>query len=107
MTQKEKILSILDDENWHCTNEFYASYMADPRKRLHELRQKFTLEWRWCEQHDHKGSKEWRLMSSPDHKTEAPTQPPEITIEEYLDLTFGPAVKQKIIKEAFLQTSLF
>ena len=70
MTQKEKILSILEDGNWHCTNEFYASYMADPRKRLHELRQKFTLEWRWCQQHDHKKSKEWHLIGREEKKVE-------------------------------------
>jgi hypothetical protein len=65
-SQQTKILNLLDDGKWHCTSEFYAMYIADPRKRLHELReQKQPLEWRWCKTHDyHAGQqKEWRLNS--------------------------------------------
>ena len=63
MTQHEKILEILSDGNWKCTNLMYASYIADPRTRLCELaKQEVKLEWRWCQTHPHKKSKEWRLV---------------------------------------------
>jgi hypothetical protein len=65
-TQKIKILNLLEDGAWHCSSEFYAMYIADPRKRLHELREQGKpLEWRWCESHSfHDGQqKEWRLKS--------------------------------------------
>ena len=63
MSQKQIILNILSDKNWHCTNEFYSSYMADPRKRISELKDKgYLLEWRWCQSHLHKKSKEWHLI---------------------------------------------
>lgn len=64
MSQKEAILNILSNSGWHCTNEFYASYIADPRTRLCELAKSgVKLEWRWCQQHPHKKSKEWRLQT--------------------------------------------
>ena len=51
---------------WHCTNEFYASYIADPRTRLCEIAKTgIKLEWRWCETHQHQKSKEWRLSAQP------------------------------------------
>ena len=63
MTQHEKILNILSDGAWHCTNEMYASFIADPRTRLCELAKSgMELEWRWCETHPHKKSKEWHLI---------------------------------------------
>lgn len=69
MSQQTKILDILSDNQWHCTNEFYASYIADPRSRISALKKiknfngqpTYNLEWRWCQQHEHKNSKEWRL----------------------------------------------
>ena len=62
-TQKQKILQILSDGNFHCTNEMYASYIADPRTRLCEIAKSgIELEWRWCQTHPHKKSKEWRLV---------------------------------------------
>ena len=97
-SQKTKILNILEDKGWHCTNEFYASYMADPRKRLHELRQKFTLEWRWCEQHDHKGSKEWRLEPSQ-------AQNSALLTHETPQKVFNPI--QEVISALKEQTALF
>ena len=66
MTQHQKILSLLADRNWVCTNSFYASYIADPRTRIVELKKKgYLLEWRWCQSHPHNKSKEWRLMAVP------------------------------------------
>ena len=77
MSQKEKILQLLEEKEWVCTNEFYASYIADPRKRICELKDKgFVLEWRWCKTHNHGKSKEWRLATTPvlppelDHRNE-------------------------------------
>ena len=64
MTQHAKILSILEDNQWHCSSEFYAQYIADPRKRLCELKEKgYTLISRWCEDHNyHTGhQKQWKL----------------------------------------------
>lgn len=66
MSQKNKILLLLQDNSWHCTNEFYASFIADPRSRISELKRNgYILEWRWCQQHNHAKSKEWRLIPEP------------------------------------------
>jgi len=65
MSQQQIILDILKDDKWHCSSEFYAQYMADPRKRLHELKTKgYELENRTCELHNYHlgGSKMWRLI---------------------------------------------
>ena len=63
MTQHQKILDILSDGGWHCTNEFYASYIADPRTRIVELKKKgYILLWQWCKTHPHNKSKEWQLL---------------------------------------------
>src|SRR3990167_10120827 len=63
-SQKQKILNLLLDLQWHCTSEFYAMFIADPRRRLCTLREEYVLENRKCHQHNfHKGySKEWRLI---------------------------------------------
>jgi queuine/archaeosine tRNA-ribosyltransferase len=66
-SQQTKILNLLDDNQWHCTSQFYSMFIADPRKRLHELREQGKqLEWRWCKTHNfHSGQqKEWRLIPS-------------------------------------------
>jgi len=68
MTQHDKLLKILEDRQWHCSSEFYASFIADPRSRISELKNlDYQLEWRWCQSHNyHDGhSKEWRLISTP------------------------------------------
>lgn len=66
MSQQSKIMELLKANEWTCTNEFYSRYIADPRKRLEELRkQGVKMEWRWCENenHNHNGhSKEWKLI---------------------------------------------
>ena len=65
VSQENKILKILEDDNWHCSSEFYAQYMADPRARLFGLKKKgYQLESRKCQSHNfHDGnSKEWRLV---------------------------------------------
>lgn len=64
MSQHQIILNILNDGAWHCSSEFYASFIADPRTRLCELQKKgFQLENKKCELHSyHKGhSKAWKL----------------------------------------------
>ena len=64
-SQKQTILNLLLDDAWHCTSEFYALYIADPRRRLCDIKKDgYVLENRKCQQHDfHKGySKEWRLI---------------------------------------------
>src|SRR6185436_4436638 len=66
-SQQRKILEILMDQSWHCTSEMYALYIADPRKRLNELKkQGYNLVWRWCETHKHNKSKEWMLLNAKD-----------------------------------------
>ena len=63
MSQQKIILEILSDGNWHCSSEFYSSFIADPRIRIFELKKSgHFLIWRWCEQHKHKKSKEWRIL---------------------------------------------
>src|SRR3990167_6407665 len=73
-SQKQIILNLLESKEWTCTSEMYASYIADPRTRIVELKKKgYLLEWRWCQSHPHNKSKEWRLMSAPpDQLPEAP-----------------------------------
>ena len=75
MSQQQIILDILKDGEFHCSSEFYAQYMADPRKRLHELKTKgYELENRKCQQHDYHtgGSKEWKLINYPTVKNGPP-----------------------------------
>ena len=65
MTQHKKIFNILSDGKWHCTNEMYASYIADPRTRIAELKKKgYVFLWQWCKSHPHKKSKEWQLIGT-------------------------------------------
>jgi len=68
MSQQDKILELLKDQEWVCSSQFYSRYIADPRKRLHELRVKgYEMEWRWCKTHEHQGqSKEWKLNNAPE-----------------------------------------
>ena len=64
MSQKDKILGLLQDGNWHCTSSMYAMYMADPRTILAKLYSKGNgnVERHWCKSHQHDGKmKEWRL----------------------------------------------
>lgn len=67
MNQKQKILLILQDKNWHCVNEFIDTYCVDYRRRLKDLDEDgYILTSRKCEQHNHRGgSKEWYLISEP------------------------------------------
>ena len=71
-SQQKRIMNLLEQERWVCTNELYALWIADPRKRLCELRDKgVKMEWRWCEHpgHNHDGqSKEWRLLREPEQR---------------------------------------
>lgn len=67
MSQHQKILTLLDKGDWVCTSSMYALFIADPRKRLCELKEKgYQLESRRCQQHNYHdaGSKEWRLTDS-------------------------------------------
>src|SRR3990167_4745808 len=67
-SQTQKILELLNGGEWVCTSQMYALYMADPRRRLCDLRDKgYILEKRRCELHDYHrgGSKMWRLVSAP------------------------------------------
>ena len=64
-SQVQRILDTLNDGAWHCTSEFYADFMADPRRRMKDIQEKgFDLESRICKSHTyHDGqSKEWRLV---------------------------------------------
>ena len=68
MSQQQLILDLLKDGQWICSSQFYASFIADPRTRICELKKKgYLLENRKCEQHDyHRGfSKEWKLLDIP------------------------------------------
>jgi hypothetical protein len=37
MTHHQKILTLLDDEQWHCGTEIMNLYIKDDRKRISEL----------------------------------------------------------------------
>ena len=88
-SQKQKILNLLLDNEWSCTSAMYALYMSDPRRRIVDLKKDgYILESRKCESHDYHrgGSKEWRLISLPNHKTEAPI-PNTIKLHQgYIDM---------------------
>jgi uncharacterized protein (DUF488 family) len=63
-SQVQRIIDVLQDGTWHCTSEFYADFMADPRRRMKDIQERgFTLESRTCESHTFHagGSKEWRM----------------------------------------------
>ena len=65
MSQKEKILNLLQQNEWVCTSQMYALYIADVRRRICDLAQDgYELESRKCRQHDYHagGSKEWHLV---------------------------------------------
>ena len=71
-SQVQRILDKLVDGQYHCTSEFYADYMADPRARMQDLKRKgYTLESRPCQKHSyHDGpTKEWKLTYDPQKKT--------------------------------------
>lgn len=61
--QTQKIYEILQDERWHCVNEFIDTYSVDYRRRLVDLKRKgYQLISRKCLRHQHRGgSKEWRF----------------------------------------------
>ena len=64
MTQLRKILSLLSDNQFHCTSEMYALYIADVRRRLCDLQDKgYKLEGKKCELHNYHegGSKMWKM----------------------------------------------
>lgn len=64
-TQKERMLGLLKSKPWVCSSEFYAQFIADPRRRLCDLKEDgHELEGRRCTQHSyHTGvTKEWRLL---------------------------------------------
>lgn len=67
-SQVQRILDVLDDGKWHCTSEFYKDFMADPRRRMVDIRERgHSPECRPCQSHNYHdgGSKEWRLADKP------------------------------------------
>lgn len=67
-SQHQIILNILSDKGWHCTSEMRSEYMADPPKRLQELRDvkgyKFESP-QLCRRHNHRGGvKAWKLRAT-------------------------------------------
>ena len=66
MTNKQKILNLLEKNEWVCTSQMYALYVADPRTLLSPLHKQGIVKNRWCQNpnHHHKGNqKEWRLIN--------------------------------------------
>lgn len=71
-SQAKRILSILQDGEWHCTSEFYALFIADPRRRVVDLKEKgYELENQKCSLHTFHdgGSKMWRLLTKVEYRT--------------------------------------
>lgn len=77
MSQHAKIINLLDDGQWHCTSEMRNLYMADPPKRICELKEKGFIfdNPRVCTKHNYHdgGVKEWRLLGKPTQNS-APRQ---------------------------------
>lgn len=66
-SQNAKILKALKEGGYHCTSEFYADYMADPRRRMKDIQEAgYELLSRPCQKHQfHTGpSREWSLKDS-------------------------------------------
>ncbi len=67
-SQVQRIEDALADGKWHCTSQFYADFMADPRARMIDLKKRgYDLEKRPCKSHNyHDGpTKEWRIKTAP------------------------------------------
>lgn len=65
-SQVQRIIDVLEDGEWHCTSQFYADFMADPRRRMIDIQERgFSLESRPCRSHTFHagGSKEWRMTA--------------------------------------------
>jgi hypothetical protein len=64
MNQKQKILQILNEQDWVCGTKFMQEYIPEYRSRLNEIRKSgYVIENRLCTQHTHKGGlQEWRLV---------------------------------------------
>jgi len=97
-SQHQIILGILSDLSWHCTSEMRSEYMADPPKRLQELRDDkhyLFYEPRLCKRHNHKGGvKEWRLIQL------EPSETPNLPRSEEQTLPTGKTFNSaKFIKE--------
>ena len=61
-SQVQRIIDALSDGKWHCTSEFYGDFMADPRRRMIDIKERgFYLHSRKCQRHPYHsgGSKEW------------------------------------------------
>ena len=74
MTNKQKIIGLMEKGDWVCTSFMYAQYIADPRTLLAQMHKNGLVESRWCQnpQHSHTGlMKEWRLTTPPLQKTES------------------------------------
>jgi hypothetical protein len=99
-SQHQKILDILSDGDWHCTSEMRSEYMADPPKRLQELRDdkeyKFYLP-RLCKRHNHRGGvKEWRLLDI--RQLSEPRQTPQNASQAtFQSGTMNPVFKEEIL----------
>ena len=96
-TQANRILELLEKGDWICTSDMYRLYMADPRRRICDLKDKgYKLESRRCQQHTfHKGgSKEWRLTPKMTLGTAKNSQVGGMTSKEFMS-KFGPKVEIK------------
>ena len=95
MSQHAKIINLLDDGQWHCTSEMRNLYMADPPKRICELKEKGFIfdNPRVCTKHNYHdgGVKEWRLLGKPTQNS-APQQ----LIKKLADLS---PIAQQFIKK--------
>ena len=64
MTNKQKILELLEKQDWVCSTNFYSMWIADPRTLLAQMKKRGEVESRWCKTHNHK-MKEWKLLKTP------------------------------------------
>jgi len=63
-SQNAKVLALLKSKDWVCTSEIYGMFIADPRRRLCDLKDAgHDLEGKRCTLHNyHKGpTKMWHL----------------------------------------------
>ena len=105
-SQKQTILNMLLLTDWVCTSRMYGAYIADPRRRICDLRKAgYILEGRKCQKHDfHKGySKEWHLIGTKPMTNAYVEELRKIPVIDGQNLPSGIPFR---IKEV-LQTSLF
>lgn len=67
MSQHTKLLNLLDDSRWHCSNELRDLFVPEYRSRINELRKcGYVIKALKCNLHKHSGNMQmWRIFEKP------------------------------------------